>query len=209
MLFRSIILNFISNAVKFTLSGKIKLCGKFDKKSKKLKIYVEDSGLGIKDEDKHLIFHENTQLRTDNDYNNQGSGLGLSISKQLCDFLKYKIGFVSRYGKGSKFYLRLAYNSLDESSDNNYSLSEEKINFLNSIDELVYSDSVRSEIIRKNYSKIDQYYSKNNRRQDQLDDNIPTITNRANFFKISEEELPNITLPVNIDALNLDRKRHV
>jgi signal transduction histidine kinase len=112
---KQLILNLISNAVKFTQSGSIKLKAKKCKDSGKLVISIKDTGIGIKNEDKHLIFLENTQLRMDDDYNHQGSGLGLSISKQLANMLNFMIGFKSELGKGSKFYIEIYQFSLNES----------------------------------------------------------------------------------------------
>ncbi len=102
---KQILLNFISNAFKFTHEGYIKLKAKFIEESKQVEISVKDTGIGIKDEDHDLIFKENVELNVDGEYNHQGSGLGLSIVKNMADYLNLKIGFKSTYGKGSKFYL--------------------------------------------------------------------------------------------------------
>ncbi len=80
---KQILLNLISNSVKFTLSGYIKLIAKIDNISKKLIVSVEDTGIGIKEENFHLIFLENIKIDLDKDYNSKGSGLGLGISKNL------------------------------------------------------------------------------------------------------------------------------
>jgi len=104
---KQIILNLISNAFKFTQYGSIKLKAKYIYRLNVVEISIKDSGIGIKEEDHHLIFRENIQLNVENEYNSQGSGLGLSIVKNLADALNYKIGFESTYGKGSKFFIRI------------------------------------------------------------------------------------------------------
>jgi signal transduction histidine kinase/CheY-like chemotaxis protein len=107
---KQILLNFISNAFKFTQHGFIKIKAKYLNESNYVEISVKDSGIGIKEEDHDLIFRENLKLNVDNEYNQQGSGLGLSIVKNLANYLDYKIGFKSTFGKGSKFYIRIHLN---------------------------------------------------------------------------------------------------
>jgi len=104
---KQILLNLISNSVKFTLSGYIKLNAYIDKISKSLIVSVEETGIGIKEEDYHLIFKENIQLNLDKDYNSKGSGLGLAISKQIAVSLNYQMDFDTNIGKGTKFNLRV------------------------------------------------------------------------------------------------------
>jgi len=105
---KQILLNFISNSVKFTKKGFIKLIVQYDFILNKIKIIVKDSGIGIKDEEKSLIFNENIQLNTEDNYNIKGSGLGLSISKAIADSLGHEIGFSSTFQKGSEFYLNIS-----------------------------------------------------------------------------------------------------
>jgi nitrogen-specific signal transduction histidine kinase/CheY-like chemotaxis protein len=104
---KQILLNLISNSVKFTFCGNIKLNVKISNDSSNLIISVEDSGIGIKEEDFHLIFQDNIQINLDKDYNSKGSGLGLGISKLLAVSMNYEINFESTLGKGTKFYLKI------------------------------------------------------------------------------------------------------
>ena len=89
-----IMLNLISNAVKFTNNGYIKVSCKFSYEKNDIIISVEDTGSGIKDEDKDLVFNDNNGRRIDLQYqqNKMGSGYGLkisySISKKLNHILK-------------------------------------------------------------------------------------------------------------------------
>ena len=104
---KQILLNLISNAVKFTISGFIKIKATYNIINNSIEISVEDTGLGIKSEEHHLIFQENVQLNVEKEYNRHGSGLGLSITKSIADSLDHKIGFSSMIREGSKFYLRI------------------------------------------------------------------------------------------------------
>ena len=100
---KQILLNFISNAVKFTKSGFIKISAELNEPKTKLKIDVIDSGVGIRNEDQIKLFNEFSMIENKNINNNLGTGLGLSITKNLAETLNIQIKFSSFYGKGSTF----------------------------------------------------------------------------------------------------------
>lgn len=103
---KQIILNFISNAIKFTKSGSIEIkC--ILKQKKKIKIYVKDTGIGIRDEEKEKLFNDFVMLKHNLNLNQHGSGLGLSICKLLAKKLNHQIKFKSKYNEGSCFYIIL------------------------------------------------------------------------------------------------------
>ena len=92
------------------MSGIIKIKVKYLSESNTIKISVKDSGHGIKEDNHNLIFQENIRLNINQEHNKRGSGLGLSISKNLALSLNHEIGFKSVYGKGSKFFLKMECN---------------------------------------------------------------------------------------------------
>lgn len=96
-----VISNFLTNAIKFTSDGEIKL----DYLLEKDKIYVSvtDTGIGISKEACNNIFDRFVKLNT----HKQGTGLGLSISKSIIEKLGGKIGVYSTLGKGSTFWFTL------------------------------------------------------------------------------------------------------
>jgi len=102
---RQILLNFISNAVKFTKTGFIVIEAKLDKNNENIMISIIDSGIGIRESDKDKLFKDNSMLKiTEKNINNKmGSGLGLSICKSLAEKIGHKIEFESNYQKGSCF----------------------------------------------------------------------------------------------------------
>ena len=104
---KQILLNLISNSVKFTQKGYIKLKANFITERLSVELTLKDSGIGIKEEDKHLIFKESVQLNLERNYHTKGSGLGLSISKTIADYLGCKLWFESKYEKGTNFFLEL------------------------------------------------------------------------------------------------------
>ncbi len=101
-----IILNLISNAVKFTHKGKIKLTIKLlneDKENLTIEFEVSDSGIGIADNKLNSIFNlfEQAEINTSNSYG--GTGLGLSIVKQLVEAQGGSVSVKSKLGEGSAF----------------------------------------------------------------------------------------------------------
>ena len=99
-----ILMNILSNAVKYTKKGYIKLIIEtktFGNKAN-LKFTVQDTGIGIKKEDQDKIFQKFERLDQEKK-NIQGTGLGLAITKQLISMLGGKISFTSEYQKGTTF----------------------------------------------------------------------------------------------------------
>lgn len=105
-----VLMNFVDNAIKFTPSpGQISIyCTRKDDKN--IQITVQDSGIGISQEDIQRLFQKFEQLRRQHPpagVDVRGTGLGLAISKQLVEMHGGTIGVVSEVGKGSQFFLTL------------------------------------------------------------------------------------------------------
>ncbi len=103
-----IINNFISNAVKFTDKGWITLTAfpeeQIEKKKVKLRIEISDTGIGINPEKQKLLFKPFSQVEQGDARNYEGTGLGLTICKELAHILGGEVGFESEFGKGSCFW---------------------------------------------------------------------------------------------------------
>ena len=103
---RQIINNFLSNAVKYTNEGKVILRMGYEQTEGKhllLKVEVEDSGIGIKKSDMDKLFLNFTRVDEQKNRNIQGTGLGLSLTKNLVELMGGEIHVTSEYGKGSVF----------------------------------------------------------------------------------------------------------
>ena len=93
-----VLINFLSNAVKFTQSGSI--CYGYKLTYSGLYVYVTDTGVGIEEKSRASIFERFVKL----DSFKQGTGLGLSICKMIVTKLNGEIGVKSELGKGSTFW---------------------------------------------------------------------------------------------------------
>ena len=108
----AILTNLVNNAIKFTHSGSIEFG--YEKKGRDLEFFVKDTGEGIREEQKEIIFERFRQGSEWLDRNYEGAGLGLSISKAYVEMLGGKMRVESKFGKGSIFYYTLPYTSMAE-----------------------------------------------------------------------------------------------
>lgn len=99
--------NFLSNALKFTERGRIRVSAEWIDGADQMTFSVEDTGIGIAPEDHARIFDEFTQLDNQFQGKAKGSGLGLSVSKKLAEVLGGSVSVRSIPGKGSTFSLTL------------------------------------------------------------------------------------------------------
>lgn len=107
---KQIIINLSNNAVKFTKEGQVLLKMEAVPQpddTTKLRIAVQDTGIGIKKEDMGKLFRSFQQLDSKRNRNIEGTGLGLAISKQLLALMNGTIGVESEYGVGSTFSFTL------------------------------------------------------------------------------------------------------
>jgi signal transduction histidine kinase/DNA-binding NarL/FixJ family response regulator len=101
ILLERILLNLVSNAVRYTPTGGIVVGCR--RRAGVLRIEVWDSGIGIPDDQQRNVFGEFYQLSSAGQDSPGGLGLGLAIVDRLCRLLDYRIELVSRPGKGSRF----------------------------------------------------------------------------------------------------------
>lgn len=108
----------MSNAIKFTKKGSIRIKAK--QQGKNVFIDVTDTGIGIKAEDVSKLFTEYYMVNDDNHkrLNPNGSGLGLYLSKSLAVLMKGDITVESTYNKGTKFTIRLPVESNNMNEEN-------------------------------------------------------------------------------------------
>jgi signal transduction histidine kinase len=104
---KQIVLNLLSNALKFTPAGSVTLQAAYDRRAKQMSISVRDTGVGIAKEDQAKVFEDFRQLDSSPTRGYGGTGLGLSICRRLSQMLGGTIDLASTPGEGSTFTLRL------------------------------------------------------------------------------------------------------
>ncbi|MDR0784867.1 MAG: response regulator [Treponema sp.] len=145
---RQILLNILGNSVKFTEQGFISLAvvGTLEDETHiRLKFTASDTGIGIRAEDMHKLFTDFVQLDPSRSANNEGTGLGLIVSRKICYLMNGDISVESEYGKGSTFTIELVQEVRDPEPFA-YVASEEQKRILIYAKRRVYADSVACSI---------------------------------------------------------------
>src|SRR6201996_2785097 len=102
-----ILRNLISNALKFTEQGEVRVTARFDAESGRVNLSVRDTGIGIAPDDHDRIFEEFSQIETKIQKRVKGTGLGLPLSKSLAELLGGELTIESVPGQGSVFTLSI------------------------------------------------------------------------------------------------------
>jgi len=162
--------NLIRNAIKFTSKGYITIGYKKNKKSE-INCFVNDTGIGIPNEDHEKIFNRFTKL----DIFTEGTGLGLSIVKKNVELLNGNILLESEPGKGTNFYLNIPFeilnqdNSIEEKDIENNKSKEYTNNTLKNLTVLIAEDDV------DNYNYINELVNLENIKTIHAENGIETV----------------------------------
>jgi signal transduction histidine kinase/DNA-binding response OmpR family regulator len=100
---KQILLNFASNAIKFSTEGEVRLVVSHDARTKRLSFEVCDQGIGMNPDQVSRLFQPFVQADVSTTRQFGGTGLGLYICKQLADLLGGEISVTSHMGRGSRF----------------------------------------------------------------------------------------------------------
>lgn len=112
---QQVLINLLGNAIKFTSQGRIDFgCRLVDKN---IEFYVSDTGIGIKEADKKIIFDRFMKVDHGKDVLYAGTGIGLSISKAIIEKLGGRIWIVSKKTKGSEFRFTIPVTEQDVQSE--------------------------------------------------------------------------------------------
>ncbi|WP_293246603.1 HAMP domain-containing sensor histidine kinase [Nannocystis sp.] len=104
---RQVLLNLVSNAIKFTRGGQVRITARRSDDERGVEIEVRDTGIGIPADKLAVIFLPFTQVDPTTTRRYEGSGLGLAISRRLCELMGGSLSVASTPGRGSSFTLRL------------------------------------------------------------------------------------------------------
>lgn len=138
-----ILLNLVNNAIKFTHKGKVSLnVDLIDHSGQTVRVLfkVKDTGIGISEEGKLLLFKDFSQSESSISRKYGGTGLGLAISKNLVSLMNGEIGVESELGEGSEFWFRLSLKesvAVAEKEEDNYTELRKDIKILLAEDNLI------------------------------------------------------------------------
>lgn len=112
---RQVLVNLLNNAVKYTPKGQVTLTvtGRTEERKVLLEFSVEDTGIGIKEEDFSKLYEEFARIEEKRNRNIEGTGLGMSITMQLLLLMGSRLNIKSVYGEGSCFSFTLEQQIVD------------------------------------------------------------------------------------------------
>lgn len=110
---KQVMSNLLTNALKFTQSGKIEF-GYYQESKESMIFYVKDTGIGIPPDKQEIIFERYMQAGEFYPMRQPGFGLGLSICRSLLEMMNGKIWVESEPGKGSSFFFSLPAEGMDQ-----------------------------------------------------------------------------------------------
>ena len=209
---KQICVNILTNAVKYTKEGNITFSINSIIKNDvcRLIISVEDTGMGIKQENINKLFNKFERLDLEDNVTIEGTGLGLAITKKLVDLMHGAIVVQSVYGKGSKFTVsidqRIVKNPTikvdapvvknDDIKVNNklvLVVDDNKIN-LKVAERLLGTYGITTECVESGFICIDNL--KNGKKYDLIlmDDMMPKLSGVETLHKI-KEQIPDFNIP--------------
>jgi len=109
--------NFISNALKYTEQGQVRVSAQLDREAEAITFAVSDTGIGIAAADQQSIFDEFAQVEHPLQRKYKGTGLGLPLSKRLAELLGGKLWVKSDPGSGSTFFAQIPVHYRSKSVD--------------------------------------------------------------------------------------------
>ena len=143
----AILTNLVNNAIKFTHSGSIEFG--YIKRDGFLEFFVKDTGIGVSQAQKEIIFERFRQGNKPLTKNFEGTGLGLSISKAYVEMLGGKIRVESEEGQGSAFYFTIPYITEKQIQSNNPDIlsAEEETGQIKNLKILIAEDDETSDFL--------------------------------------------------------------
>ncbi len=123
---RQVLINFLTNAVKYTDSGSVSLDLRYERTGEdtiNLIAVVKDTGMGIKEEDMSLLFTSFKRIDLKSNRKKEGTGLGLSITKSFVELMGGIIDVKSTYGVGSVFTVTLPQKIIDDIPVGSFNIS--------------------------------------------------------------------------------------
>jgi signal transduction histidine kinase/CheY-like chemotaxis protein len=188
---KQILANLVSNALKFTQKGHVLIkvessTMKSEADTATFTFTVEDTGIGITQDQQRIIFDKYTQASSDISRRFGGTGLGLAICRELVSLLAGSLKLDSTYGQGSKFYFSIELQLLQEKREDISAahLTDAAYDFL-----IIHPNDLNSSII-KNYIMPWQFTS--------------STTSHGNIDAINNSKLSESTIAILDDSFHYD-----
>ncbi len=210
---KQIVLNLLTNAVKYTKEGFVEFNVSAVKKNKvcRLIISVKDSGIGIKKENISKLFTKFERFDKEKNLTIEGTGLGLAITKKLVDLMHGNITVDSVYGKGSTFMVAIDQKIVDKKKvkvadavvkkDNKINIKGKKVlivddNLINLkvADRLLLSYKLVTECVSSGFECIEKSDEGNKYDLILMDDMMPKMSGVETFKKL--KKMDNFNVPV-------------
>ncbi len=210
---KQVILNVLTNAAKYTKEGFVdfRVSSVIKDNVVKLIISVEDSGIGIKEENLPRLFSKFDRLSVEKSITIEGTGLGLAITKKLVELMGGKIVVQSIYGKGSKFTIivdqKIVSNEIQhqkETTESNTTVIDIKGSKVLLVDDNELNIKVASTLLKKYNLNIDSCTNgfdcieKINKGETYdiilLDDMMPKMSGKETLVKL--KQINNFNIPV-------------
>ena len=141
-----VIMNLLTNAVKYTESGSITLIVKVQEQTEDavtLFVEVKDTGIGIREEDMDKLFASFERIEEKRNRNIEGTGLGMSIVTKLLEMMDSKLEVKSVYGEGSTFYFSLKQGIVDSKPIGDFKKRVESHARLSAQKDILYTPDAR------------------------------------------------------------------
>jgi signal transduction histidine kinase/CheY-like chemotaxis protein len=153
-----ILRNFLSNAIKFTERGEVRVWGTADPNADTVTFHVRDTGIGIAEEDLDVIFEEFGQVAHPIQSRIKGTGLGLPLSKRLAELLGGGVAVQSAPGQGSVFSVTVprVYRAAEavEAEDEDWAVDPSRIPVLVVDDDLADSFAIQRLLSSTRYQPV-------------------------------------------------------
>lgn len=146
-----ILRNFISNALKFTEQGEVRVFASVSADRRMVTISVKDTGMGIAEEHQEMIFEEFTQVANPMQRRFKGTGLGLPLCRQLAALLGGSLHLESELGVGSTFSVTLPVSLPNESTVIDFQKPQEKEPQLKGLPILIVEDQPETAMLYMKY----------------------------------------------------------
>ena len=126
--FTQVIVNLVSNAVKYTPSGEVVVKLELDKEKNNILIKVRDTGIGMSAQERKKLFQKFSRIRKKENANVTGTGLGLWITQKLLNLQKGEIWVDSIEGEGSEFTVKMSIKKFEGKQDKKTTPKQNKKN---------------------------------------------------------------------------------